>query len=101
MCVGAFALGAVAADLDDVLTDAQDSTYTASRLIVSVWGGQTQVTKELVEHADGMEMVRRDAGWSMAGNGKAASMGEATLSGYLPRLYLFVTATMLKYSTST
>lgn len=68
--------GAVAADLDDVLTDAQDSTYTASRLIVSVWGGQTQVIKELVEHADGMEMVRRDAGWSMAGNGKYASMGE-------------------------
>jgi hypothetical protein len=68
--------GAVAADLDDVLTDAQDSTYTASRLIVSLWGGQTQVTRELVEHADGMEMVRRGAGWSMAGKGKAASMGE-------------------------
>jgi hypothetical protein len=68
--------GAVAADLDDVLTDAQDSTYTASRLIVSVWGGQTQVTREFVEHADGMEMVRRDADWSLTGHGKAASMGE-------------------------
>ncbi len=68
--------GAIAADLDDVLTDAQGSTYTASRLIVSVWGGQTQVTREFVEHADGMEMVRRDAGWSLAGNGKAASLGE-------------------------
>ncbi len=68
--------GAFAADLDGVLTDAQESTYTASRLIVSVWGGQTQVTREFVEHADGMEMVRRDADWSLAGNGKAASMGE-------------------------
>jgi hypothetical protein len=67
---------AIAADLDDVLADARESTYTASRLIVSVWGGQTQVTREFVEHADGMEMVRRDTDWSMAGNGKAASMGD-------------------------
>jgi hypothetical protein len=68
--------GAAAADLDDVLTDANESTYTASRLIVSVWGGQTEITREFVEHADGMEMVRRDTDWSLAGNGKAASMGE-------------------------
>ena len=68
--------GAAAAELDDVLTEARDSTYTASRLIVSVWGGQTQVTGECVEHADGMEMVRREADWSLAGNGKSASMGE-------------------------
>lgn len=68
--------GAAAADLDDVLTEANESTYTASRLIVSVWGGQTEITREFVEHADGMEMVRRDTDWSLAGNGKAASMGE-------------------------
>jgi hypothetical protein len=68
--------GAFAAELDEVLAGARESTYTASRLIVSVWGGQTQVTREFVEHADGMEMVRRDADWSMAGNGKAASMGD-------------------------
>lgn len=67
---------AVAAELDDVLVEARDSTYTASRVIVSVWGGQTQVTREFVEHSNGMEMVRRDTNWSMAGNGKAASMGD-------------------------
>lgn len=71
-----FITAASAADLDDVLTDARESTYTASRLVVSVWGGQTQVSREFVERADGMEMVRTDANWSMTGNGKAVSMGE-------------------------
>ncbi len=65
-----------ATELDDVLTGARDSTYTASRLVVSVWGGKTQVTREYVEHADGMEIVRRDSKWSMTGNGKAVSMGD-------------------------
>ncbi len=68
--------GAVAAELEDVLDEASGSTYTASRLVVSVWGGQTQVSREFVEHADGMEMVRRDTNWSMVGNGKAATMGD-------------------------
>lgn len=67
---------ALAAELEDVLDDARDATYTASRLVVSVWGGQTQVAREFVEHSSGMEMVRRDANWSMVGNGKAATMGE-------------------------
>ncbi len=70
------AAGAVAAELDELLYEARSSTYTASRLVVSVWGDQTQISREFVEHADGMEMVRRDTDWSMAGNGKAASMGE-------------------------
>jgi hypothetical protein len=71
-----FVTSASATELDDVLTEARDSTYTASRLVVSVWGGRTQVAREYVEHADGMEIVRRDAKWSMTGNGKAVSMGE-------------------------
>jgi len=71
-----FVTSAAAAELDDVLTVARDSTYTASRIVVSAWGGQTQVSREFVEHADGMEIVRRDAKWSMAGNGKAVSMGD-------------------------
>jgi len=72
-----FSVGsAVAAELEDVLDSARASTYTASRLVVSVWGGQTQVSREFVEHADGMEMVRREASWSMVGNGKSATMGD-------------------------
>lgn len=67
---------ASASELDDVLQEARDSTYTSSRLIVSVWGGQTQVSREFVERADGMEMVRRDMNWSMTGNGKTVSMGD-------------------------
>lgn len=63
-------------ELNDVLAEASYATYTASRLVVSVWGGQTQVSREFVERANGIEMVRRDAGWSMAGNGRAVSMGE-------------------------
>ena len=70
------ATGAIAAELDDVLGEARESTYTASRLVVSLWGGQTQVSREFVEHADGMEMVRQDTTWSMVGNGKAALMDE-------------------------
>lgn len=68
--------GAVAAELEDVLDEANGSTYTATRLIVSMWGGQTQVGREFVERANGMEMVRRDTDWSMEGNGKAASLGD-------------------------
>ncbi len=67
---------ALAAELEDVLDTARDSTYTASRLVVSVWGRETQVSREFVEHADGMEMVRRESNWSMVGNGKAATMGD-------------------------
>ncbi len=71
-----FVTAASATDLDDVLTEARNSTYTASRLVVSVWGGQTQVSREFVEHAEGLEMVRTDANWSMTGNGRAVSMGD-------------------------
>lgn len=62
-------------ELNDILDDARYSTYTASRLVVSVWEGQTQVAREFVEHSNGVEKVRRDAGWSIAGNGRAVTMG--------------------------
>lgn len=75
---------AVAAELEDVLAQARESTFTASRLVVSVWGGQVQVSREHVEYANGMETVHRDASWSMVGNGKAISMGaEPTGVSYL------------------
>ncbi|MEN8041999.1 MAG: hypothetical protein ABFR95_10905, partial [Actinomycetota bacterium] len=67
---------ASAGELEDVLAEASGSTYTASRLVVSIWGGETQVSREFVERSDGMEMIRRDASWSMAGKGKAVSMGD-------------------------
>ncbi len=76
LVMASFITAASATELHDVLAEARDSTYTASRLVVSVWGGQTQVSREFVEHADGMELVRRDTTWSMTGNGKAVSMGD-------------------------
>ncbi|MCB1246655.1 MAG: hypothetical protein KDB69_05270, partial [Acidimicrobiia bacterium] len=43
-------VGAASADsLSDILERARTSTYSADRLIVSVWGGETQVSKSFVE----------------------------------------------------
>lgn len=67
---------ATADDLSDLLTRVNDSTYSANRLVVSVWGGQTEIVRSFVEHADGAEIVRVDEVWSFVGNGRAASMGE-------------------------
>lgn len=78
--VVALAIGAPlasAGELTDVLERASDSTYTATRLTVSVWGDQTRVTKERVEHAKGAEMIQVDETWSMVGNGRTVRMGEA------------------------
>lgn len=75
MAIGA--PGALAADLSDLLEDAQRSTYTATRLTVSVWGDQTQLKRERVEHANGAEMVRTDETWSMVGNGRTIRMGDS------------------------
>ena len=75
MAIGA--PGALAADLSDLLEDAQRSTYTATRLTVSVWGDQTQLKRERVEHANGAEMVRADETWSMVGNGRTIRMGDS------------------------
>jgi hypothetical protein len=68
---------ASADDLADMLDRSHGSTYSATRLTVSVWGDQTKVTKERVEHVDGAEMIRVDETWSMIGNGRSVRMGEA------------------------
>ena len=68
---------ASAGELTDVLERARSSTYTATRLTVSVWGDQTRLTKERVEHAKGAEMIQIDETWSMVGNGRTVRMGEA------------------------
>ncbi len=71
------ATGASADELTDYLERANQSTYTANRLVVSLWGGQTQISSSLVEHSRGMEMVEVDSTWSMIGNGTAMTMGES------------------------
>lgn len=68
---------AFAEDLPDVLERAQSSTYTATRLTVSVWGDHTSLVRERVEHSDGSEMIRVDETWSMVGNGRTIRMGDA------------------------
>lgn len=67
----------LADDVADVLERARSSTYTATRLTVSVWGDQTSVVRERVEHADGSEMIRVDETWSMVGNGRTVLMGDS------------------------
>ncbi len=68
---------AIANDVTDVLERARASTYTATRLTISVWGGQSEIVRERVEHAEGAEMVQVDETWSMTGNGRTVSMGES------------------------
>ena len=68
---------AVAVDLSELLERASESTYTATRLTISVWGDQTNVSRERVEHAKGAEMIRVDETWSMVGNGRTVVMGDA------------------------
>jgi negative regulator of sigma E activity len=64
-------------DLADVLAGTHTSTYTATRLTVSVWGDQTSLVRERVEHAKGAEMIRVDETWSMVGNGRTIVMDDA------------------------
>jgi hypothetical protein len=72
-------------DLADVLTAARSSTYTATRLTVSVWADQTSLVRERVEHAKGAEMIRVDETWSMVGNGRTIVMDDA------PKGFAFMT----------
>jgi len=67
---------AMADDLTDVLNQAHDATWTATRMTVSVWGDRTDVIRERVEHAHGSEMIRVDQTWSMVGGGRTMTMGE-------------------------
>lgn len=77
VAVGLIAAPAAADELADVLERARSSTWTATRLTVSVWGDQTNVVRERVEHAEGAEMIRVDETWSMVGNGRQIIMGES------------------------
>ena len=77
LVVGLFATAASADELTDYLDRVQESTYTANRLVVSVWGDQTQVSTAFVEHSDGMEMVRVDTTWTMVGNGKSVTVNDS------------------------
>jgi hypothetical protein len=73
-----FAPGASAGDVDDLLQAARDATYSANRVSVSIWGDQTQVADQWVEHWSGGEIVRTNSAWSVYGRGRAVTMGEAT-----------------------
>ena len=79
VAVTMMASGASADELTDYLERANQSTYTANRLVVSVWGGQTQISSSFVEHSRGMEMVEVDSTWTVVGNGTAMTMDEAPL----------------------
>lgn len=68
---------AAASDLAEMLDEARDATYTATRLTVSVWGDETIVVRERVEHSHGSEIVRVDEHWSMVGDGRAITMNES------------------------
>ena len=70
------ASGASADELTDYLERAHQSTYSANRLVVSVWGGQTQISSSFVEHSQGMEVIQVDSTWSMIGNGTAMTMDD-------------------------
>lgn len=77
VAVTMIASGASADELTDYLERANQSTYTANRLVVSVWGGQTQISSSFVEHSRGMEMVEVDSTWTVVGNGTAMTMDDA------------------------
>lgn len=73
-------------DLDDLLERADDATYTATRLTVSVWDDTTNVVRERVEHANGAEMIRVDRTWSMVGNGRTIVLGDSPEGiAFMPR----------------
>ncbi len=73
----ASAAPALADEVVDVVERVNASTYAANRLVVSVWGDETQVVRERVEHASGQEMVRTDETWSMKGGGRVVTMSDA------------------------
>lgn len=77
LAVSMLAPAAVAEELTDYLDRAMQSTYTANRLVVSVWGDETSISSSFVEHADGMEMVRVDSTWTVVGNGRSVVVNDA------------------------
>ena len=77
---------ATAGELEDIITQAREATYNASRVTKSVWGDQIEVTDQLVEHWSGGELVRTNSSWTVSGNGRLVSMGE------VPAGLVFLTA---------
>ena len=72
-----FAPAAAAGDVDHLLRSARDATYSANRLTVSIWGNQTQVADQWVEHWSGGEIVKTNSAWAVYGQGRAVTMGDA------------------------
>ncbi len=87
-----FVQPASAGDLAGILESARNATYNASRVTVSVWGGQTQIADQWVEHWSGGEIVRTASVWSVYRQGRAVTMGEA------PAGFAFVTKRTLPTS---
>jgi len=77
LTLGLVASSAVADELSDYIDRAKDSTYTANRLVVSVWGEETRISSSYVEYSDGTEMVRVDSTWSIVGNGRSVVVNDA------------------------
>ena len=75
-----------AGELDDLITSARNATFNATRVTKSVWGGQIEVTDQLVEHWSGGELVRTNSSWTVAGNGRMVTMGD------VPSGLVFLTA---------
>jgi len=75
-----------AGELEDIITQAREATYNATRVTKSVWGDQIEVTDQLVEHWSGGELVRTNLSWTVSGNGRLVSMGE------VPSGLVFLTA---------
>jgi len=76
VALGVFAPAAYAGDIEHVLTSARDATYNATRITKSVWGGQIEITNQLVEHWSGGELVRTNSSWSVYGNGRMVTTGD-------------------------
>jgi hypothetical protein len=77
---------ATAGELEDIITQAREATYNATRVTKSVWGDQIEVTDQLVEHWGGGEWVKTNSSWTVSGNGRLVSMGE------VPAGLVFLTA---------
>ena len=77
---------ASAGELEDIITEASEATYNATRVTKSVWGDRVEVTDQLVEHWSGGEMVKTNSSWTVSGKGRLVTMGE------VPSGLVFMTA---------
>ncbi len=77
VALAVFAPAASAGDVEDIIATAREATYNATRVTKSVWGDQIEIVEQLVEHWSGGELVRTNSLWTVSGNGRLVSMGEA------------------------